>query len=133
MTLRDNELYEDTSRDPFPRISPETVKVKTFAADASETELKVGTPVAFDTGNDNWVVWSASGTGDVDEIKGFIYPDAVTLDASDESLAQVMLRGTIHFDDIELPDGESATDLREALRTDCLERGLIIDGLEAVR
>ncbi len=133
MSLKDNELYSSASRDPFPRISPETVKVKTFAADAGEATLAVGTPVAFDTVNDQWVVWSASGTGDVDEIKGFIYPDDVDLDASEEVQGQVMLRGTIHDDDIELPDGESAVDLREALRTDCLERGLIIDGLDAVR
>lgn len=133
MALRDNELWKSSDYDAPKRIVPDTVKVRKFAADADESTLAVGTPVAFDTVNDNWAVWSASATGDVDEIKGFIYPDPVTLHASKESLVQVMLKGTIHYEDIVLPDGEEAADLREALRTDCMPIGLIVDGLDAVR
>lgn len=132
MALRDNELYKSSDYDPPIRIAPIRTLVKKFAADASETTLAAGTPVAFDTVNDNWTVWSASGTGDVDEIKGFL-TEAITLDDSNERLAQVMTQGTIHYDDIPLPDGEEAADLREALRTDCAPIGLVIEGLDAVR
>jgi len=133
MAYADRELFASGDYDPAPRISPKVVKVKSFAADAAATELAVATPLAFDEANFNWVVWSASGTGEVDEIKGFLYPDAVQLDASDEVQGQVMLMGEIHYDDIVLPSGESYPDLRQALRTDCLERGLVIVGLDAVR
>jgi hypothetical protein len=133
MAYADRELYSSGDYDPNKRIGPKAVGVKTFAADAAATELAVGTPVAFDSANFNWVAWSASGTGDVDEIKGFVYPNAIQLDASDEVQGQVMLQGRIHFDDIVLPTGETSTDLRQACRTDCLERGLIVTGLDAVR
>lgn len=133
MAYDERELYDSADKDAFPRIGPKRVLPCTFGTDAAETELAVGTPVAFDEANFVWVAWSASGTGDVDEIKGFIYPDALQLSATGEVIGQVMVEGDIHYDDIVLPDGESATDLREALRTDCLARGLVVRGLSKIR
>lgn len=133
MAYAANELFGKSDYDPFPRIIPEKVIVATFAPDVAEAELAVGTPVAYDEAAYNWKPWSAAGTGDVDEIKGFIYPDTVQLDGSGEVLAQVMVKGEIHYEDIVRPDGESAADLREALRTQCMARGLMVRGLTEVR
>lgn len=127
------ELFGKSDYDAFPRIIPEKVIVATLAPDVAETELAVGTPMAYDEAAYNWKPWSAAGTGDVDEIKGFLYPDSATLDGTNEKLAQIMVRGEIHYEDVVRPDGESAADLREALRTQCMARGLMVRGLTDVR
>ena len=133
MAYAANELFGRGDYSAYPRIQPERVLPCTFAPDVAETELAVGTPVAFDEAAFDWKVWSAAGTGDVDEIKGFIYPDTVQLDGSGQVIAQVMVKGQIHCADIVLPDGELAADLRQALRTQCLARGLVVRGLTEVR
>ena len=133
MAYRTNELFGKSDYDAYPRIQPTKVLPVTFGNDAAEPTVEVGTPVSFDSANFEWVVWSASGTGDVDEIKGFVYPDSFVLDSAGELIAQVMVAGEIHYDDVVLPSGESQSDLREALRAGCLERGLVIRGLSKVR
>lgn len=71
--------------------------------------------------------------GGAHRIRGFVYPDPITLDASDEVLGQVLLQGKLRYSDIQLPSGESQNDLDVALAQDCLERGLVIDGLASAR
>ncbi len=133
MAYAENELYDSSSKDPFPRIAPTRVLPCTFGADATAPTLAVGTPVAFDEDNLVWKPWSAAGTGNVDEIRGFVYPDAIALDAAGEVLGQVMVKGDIHFDDIAIPDGESVSDLRDAVRSQCLSRDLVVRGVSQVR
>jgi hypothetical protein len=133
MSYAANELFGKSDYNPFPRIIPEKVIVATLSPDVAETELAVGTPMAYDEAAYNWKPWSAAGTGDVDEIKAFVYPSPVQLDGSEEVLAQLMVKGEIHYEDVVRPDGESAADLREALRTQCMARGLIVRGLTDVR
>lgn len=71
------------------------------------------------------------------DIRGFVWPNAVTVDDSgdgnEDVIGQVLLAGRIHYDDIVLPSGESATNLKAALRSGCRERGLWIEGLAQVR
>jgi hypothetical protein len=132
MAYGDNELRNSGSYDPKIRIGPEHMISGTFAIDSGAAELAPGTPLAYDEANFAWVVWSASGTGEVDEIKGFVV-DAVQLSATYQVIGQIMVSGMIHFDDIPVPTGESSADLRQACRTDCLSRGLIVQGLTDVR
>jgi hypothetical protein len=133
MAYADNEQYDSASSNPYPRIAPTRVLPCTFGADAAAPTLAVGTPVAFDENNLVWVQWSAAGTGNNDEIRGFVYPDAIALDDAGEVIGQVMVKGDIHFSDIVLPDGEAASDLREAVRTQCLSRDLVVRGISKVR
>ena len=73
---------------------------------------------------------AASGTN---VIRGFVWPDAITLVAASEVIGNVLLEGEIHYDDIVLPSGESETVLKAALQSGCRERGLIIQGLASFR
>jgi len=133
MALNENELYASSSKDPFPRIKPVHQYPKKFANVASAPELAVGTPVAFDNVNNEWVVWSAGGTNDNSTIRGFVYPLPIQLHASDEVLGVVMVAGEIHYDDIALPSGEAEADLKTAIRANLAARGLFVTGLTEVR
>lgn len=134
MALNANELYASSSKDPFPRIKPVHQYPKKLGAVASAPLLAVGTPMAYDTDNDQWVVWSNGGTvTGASSIKGFLYPIPVQLHASDEVLGVIMVAGEIHYDDIVLPSGETAADLKTELRANCAARGLYVTGLEQVR
>lgn len=64
-------------------------------------------------------------------IKGFVWPDLVTLDVSNDVLGQTCLGGDIHFDDIVLPTGETLTNLKIACRT-LRALGFRIQGLDQV-
>lgn len=66
-------------------------------------------------------------------VRGFVFPDAIVLDATNDVLGVVMLRGGIHYDDIVLPAGESANTLKAALREGPRSLGLDINGLSQVR
>ena len=70
---------------------------------------------------------------DVNTIKGFVWPDAVVLDSDEEVIGNVLLEGKLHYDDIALPAGEIAANLKGALRDGPRALGLIIQGLDQVR
>lgn len=75
----------------------------------------------------------------VDVIRGFVWPDPIVLDATNDVQGVVMLEGTIHYDDIVLPSGESAATLKTYLRSETVsgpgvrQLGLKIEGLSQVR
>jgi hypothetical protein len=130
----DNELYSSSSKNPFPRIQSQHQYPQTFGPVASAPELAVGTPVAFDTSNKRYVVWSNGGTvAGADTIVGFVHPLPIQLHATKEVLGIVMSAGEIHYDDIVLPDGESEADLQTAIRANLRARGLYVRGLGEVR
>lgn len=134
MALNENELYSSSTKSPFPRIKPVHQYPKKFGSVAAAPELAVGTPLAYDSDNDQWAVWSNGGTvTGVDTIRGFVYPVPVQLHASEEVLGIVMVAGEIHYDDIVLPSGESAADLMTAIRGNLAALGLYVTGLTQVR
>lgn len=71
--------------------------------------------------------------GETNKVKGFIWPDAVVLDSDEEVIGNVLLEGKVHYDDITLPAGETAANLKGALRNGPRTEGLIIQGLDQVR
>jgi hypothetical protein len=73
---------------------------------------------------------SANGTN---VIRGFVWPDAITLDSDEEVLGNVMLAGIVHYADIPLPSGESTASLQAALRSGVRELGITVQGLSQVR
>jgi len=96
-----------TSGSSGPRIQPEGpggVVPKTFGPNASDAllTLPVGTPMCFHTTNGKWEPWVNAGVAGDDEesvIRGFVYPDPVTIDSSsggDDVLGQTLVRGQIH-------------------------------------
>lgn len=61
--------------------------------------------------------------------RGFAWPDAITLDASDEVLRTVLLAGRVHRDDVPLA-GETQSDVDAALAS-LRDKGFIVEGLAA--
>jgi hypothetical protein len=87
------------------------------------------------TGNAHALAEATAGVAhyESDIVRGFVYPDDIELDDTDDVLGQVMMAGRIHYDDIVLPDGAVEAQLKEALRDGPRALGLIIEGLTQVR
>lgn len=104
----------------------------TFSGSLGEQEMSVTADFSGLTGNVH--VLTESTTGVSNRIDGLIWPDAVTLDASDDVLGQVMMAGRVHVDDIVTPAGETTGSLKAALRnTVARNEGLILEGLDSWR
>lgn len=132
MALDPNEGFASNSVDPKLRVDALTIQPKKFAS-GSGTFAEL-TPVAFNTSSNMWVVWTSGGSDGTGTIKGFVWPDQVVLDGSNEVLGNVLLQGKVHYDDIPVPAGETQNDLDTALRTGGLrEAGIIIQGLTQFR
>ena len=131
-----NEQVASSTRAANLRMFPfgnDSVKPKTFAAGTAL--LKQGAPVAFNTSTTHWEEWDGNGLNNTDIIEGFLYED-VQLVAGSEVLGQVMLQGSIHFDDIVLPSGEVDDVLLKAacrVGSSLREKGITIAGLDQVR
>jgi len=131
MALNPNELFSSASVAALKRVEAKTIQPKTFASGSGT--LAALTPVAFNTSTGFWVVWTNGGANGTGTIKGFVWPDAVVLDSDEEVLGNVLLEGKIHYADIALPDGETAANLKGALRDGPRSLGIIIQGLDQVR
>lgn len=119
---------------PFPqqlRAQATTIQPKTFGTGTGTLERL--TPVAFNTSTNKWAVWTHGGGNGTGTISGFVWPDAVTLDATGDVIGQVMLAGRVHYDDIALPYGEIADNLKAALRSGPRALGIFVEGLDQVR
>ena len=113
------------------RVAPTAILPKTLAA-GSGTLARL-TPVAYNTSTDKWVAWTNGGANGTGTISGFLNEE-VTLDASDELIANVILTGKIHAADVALPSGESQGNLDTALKAASLrEKGMIVQGLVNVQ
>lgn len=109
MTLETHELYSESTRGPLPRIQPDegpgAVVVRTFATAAGADLLKVGCPVYIDATSGHVKRVVPAGTAHasatvVEQIHGIIWPSDVKLDATNEVLATVMFKGSIHIDEL---------------------------------
>lgn len=137
-----NELFTQGPGNSVYRVIPETVQQKTIAPIGGAPLLAPLTPMAFQTNlgaDGQWVVWSASGSNGANKIAGFLWPGGtdtgaggVQTNATTWTLAIMLMRGTVHHDDIPLPSGESQSNLDAALRTGPRVLGLTIQGLEGV-
>lgn len=108
------------------------IQVKSLAAGSGT--LAPLTALAFNTSTNSWQVFDADGSNGTDEIKGFLWPDEVTLDGSDEVMAQVLMAGQVHYDDIPLVSGSyNQSELAAALKSAARPLGLRIQGLAEVR
>lgn len=66
-------------------------------------------------------------------IRGFVYPQAITLDSGYEVQGNILTKGKLRYADIVTPAGEAAGAILAALRDGPLARGLVISGLTLVR
>lgn len=69
-------------------------------------------------------------------IRGFVWPEAVTLDDTDEVQGVVMLKGRFHHDDVQLPTGELQATLTAALAggdDSLIAKGLMVEGTANIR
>ncbi len=146
MALNTNELYSRTNKSPEPRIQPAAgpgaVAVKQFAGGTAET-LVPGTPVYVNSSGLVLKVTPATYTNDAavtdisaDSVYGFVWPTSVTTAASGEVQGTVMLKGSIHFEDICSILGVATNDadtLGVFRHPNVRKRGLHIDGLSAAK
>lgn len=123
-----NEQYASSTQGKRLRVQPTVIQPKTFAAGSGT--LAPLTPVAYNTSTNKWVVWTNGGANGTGTIKGFVGLDAVVLDAANEVLGNVILGGIIHYEDIVLPSGESAGNLKTALTGTVRQLGFTVQGLE---
>jgi hypothetical protein len=144
MALNTNELYSRTTKSPEPRIQPAAgpgaVAVKQFFGGTAET-LEPGTPVYVNgSGLVGKTVPAGTAHGSVtdthaESVYGFVWPTAVVTAASGEVHGTIMLRGSIHLDDIEAlrAAGKIASTNAHLLlvlrHPNLRKRGLHIDGL----
>jgi hypothetical protein len=132
MALASRELWSSTTRAGHPRIEPEDVSRVQFATEAGAGILAVGTPMVWTAG-----VWHSYVDAD-GFIDGFVYPVAVQLSASTETLGVVMTSGQIHYDDIPKEAALVGTVTQAAVDAELknmssANRKLRIDGLAGVR
>jgi hypothetical protein len=114
------------------RAQATSVQPKTLAG-GTGTVAKL-TPLAFNTQTGFWVIWDQDGTNGTNTIQGFLWPDSHTLVNGSETIANVMLGGRIHVDDIPVVVANySLAQLKTALRSGIREKGFIIEGLDAFR
>lgn len=129
MALGPNELFRQTTRAAAKRFVSEHIAPKKFAAAAGGPTLAQLTPVAYDTVTNNWKVWANAGANGIAVIRGFIaeYTGA-TLDATNETLHNVIMAGTIYAQDVVLPGGETQANLDALLTTVMRDKGFTIQG-----
>ena len=132
MALHSKELFASASVNPFPRAKPTMVLTKKFAALAGAPTLAVLTPVGVVTATGLWGPWNnantPAGTG---TIRGFVYPTALTLHATNEVIGTVMVAGEIHHDDVPLYSSETQPNLTAALKLDLGKAGIYVQGITA--
>ncbi len=132
MAYDPNQLFGTYSGLPaLKRVIAKTIQPKTFAA-GTGTLAKL-TPVVYNTSTNQWTVWANGGANGTGTIKGFVWPDPITLVSDKEVIGNVLIEGKIHFDDIALPTGQTAANLKTACRSGPRDLGLFIQGLDQVR
>lgn len=132
MTLATEQLFQTAiGLGSGLRVEPTVLQPKTFAAGTAK--LPQLTPMAFNTSLNLWVPWDADGVNGADAIRGFVWPNEVQLVDGKEVLGQMMLMGRINVNDINLsktPGPEILADLKDELRANVRDRGIIVEGLD---
>lgn len=131
MALDPNELFSSNSPTAPSRIVAHRVAPKVFAAGSGT--LNPGAPVSFNTSTGLWAPWTQAGTNGENILKGIVFPDAITLDAADEVIGQVMIEGIIHADDVKAATSELDADVEAELQAEARLLGIHVQGLTGVR
>lgn len=146
MALGTNELFASRDFGGRPRMVVERNKVGTIGGGgvSAAVELPVGAPLAWDTVVGAWVPYTQGGSNGSGVIAGFVAHQAVTVDATDDVQAVIMLAGEVHRDDINTSAIRTALDtasgatpseanIDAALKVASLrQRGITVRGLADV-
>lgn len=139
MALQSNPLYTETTRGPLPRIQPDNgpgaIRTVQIAAGGAVT-YPAGTMfyIAVATGLATLIVPTAAiGATNVIDC---VLLSPITFTGAGEIIAPVMVRGAIHFDEVEalrvagVYGGATAAQMRDVCRQpDVRRRGIVIEGL----
>lgn len=147
MALETNELYNEQTRDDQKRLFPDAnvgVRPRMLVAVSGGASLLQGTPLAVHTTTGLWHVYTQGGANGLGTISGILMEDITINDSGSnntETLAQVMLGGRLHRDDVNtaeiralLNGSPSEANLDAALRAPTMrEKGLHVEGLDLVQ
>ena len=135
MALKSNELFQETDGVFDKPIDAHRIIPVKVGPSAGEETYVPGTLMAYDTVNDYYVGWDPAGANGVEIAKGVLWPDPLTLDAADESIAQLMVMGTVRLEDLTEGDGITATptDIQDAVKATFRDLGIIVQNLDTVR
>jgi hypothetical protein len=129
MATQKTELFD--SYDGLPpslRVEPRTIQPRIFGT-GSGTLAKL-TAVAMVTATGKWVPWDQSAATGAQIIRGFVWPDAVVLDGSDDVIGNILLEGKVHYDDLVNPDaGATTTAQWKAALREIHTFGLMVEGI----
>jgi len=133
MATQKTELFESRSGlSSQLRVEALTIQPRKFATGSGT--LAQLTPVAFNTSTLKYVPWDQDGSNGTNVIEGFVWPDAIVLDGSDEVLGNVLLGGKLHFDDLpaatDVDANATAAGWNAALRA-AKTFGLYVEGVPA--
>lgn len=109
----------------------------TFGGRLAGKAIVVSTGSASLTGGGTYD-WAETTAGvqseqDADKIQGFVWPDAIVLDATYQEVGQVLMAGIVNYSDIPLVGGVTDTQLKAALRDNNLRKlDITIQGLTGV-
>lgn len=128
MAFGANELYTTgTGSGSSPRAWATAVGQKALAA-GSGTIARL-TPMALNTSTHFWTPFQSGGLNGVGTIGGFLWPNDAVLDAANQTLGVIMLRGEIHIDDIPIIAGYTLAQLKTAINASSLrQKGILIRG-----
>lgn len=138
MALITNDLYSETTRGPLKRIQPDqgpgAVVQREFAAGSAGT-LPVGTPVYVVAATGLLAKVVPGALSAVNDIHGIVYPADVVLNGTDEVLGTVMLKGMVHYEEIEaLRAAGTLAGTAQQVKDMCrkpsnITRGIFVEGL----
>lgn len=132
MALNPNELFSSNSANDATRTIAHRVIVGKFKQGSGT--LSVNAPLAYSTDDDMWVPYDAAGgPAGADSIRGFLFPDELTLDSDEEVLGQILVEGILHIDDILAATSEADASVKADLQANARALGLHIQGLVNVR
>ena len=140
MALQQNLLYSENTRGPLkavqPAEGPGAVSQVAFANVAGGPTLPIGTPVYLEAATGLYKKIVPGALAATNDIYGFVWPAAITLDATGEVLGTVMLKGEVDFLEMEkLRAAGTLAGTAQQLKDVCRkpsnrERGIVFKNLD---
>lgn len=128
MAIYQNPLREDETSIKTPQLAIISKEKTTVSMETGTAEYPAGTPLQYNSGSDVYERYVSSGTG----LAAILWPNKITLDATDNVLADVMVKGEImQYDAIEALVPVQAD--KDALKIECknnaLAKGIVVRGI----